>query len=297
MAQPYHTLRVERGGFLRWLSLFVDYSTIFFEDHGVTMYLSENEYLIIQSASGVLCVNLNPPQSINKREKMKWLSPFLAVILFDSTRAEVRIVPDQKHNVIMMRHALSVRGGDLGQVKSKTLAKILSGLCACDAVGGSLAPISCMKLFGVNIAKGSLSEHFLHGIGASAATTAVSTYLAISGTSSIEKAIGYGLAARLVSMTIMIITNRYHELGMNNAMFGTMWAVLAITTYSLFSGNGEPLALTQLVSLLLGFHGAFLFLKPEKFMKRAILKGDGGKSYCESELFNNALSNMLPHSP
>lgn len=224
---------------------------------------------------------------------MKWLSLVLAFLLFDSTRAAVRVVSGQKYYDKTMHHALSVRGGDLGQVKSKTLAKVLSGLFTCDAVGGTLAPISCMKWFGVNIAKGSLSEHYLHGIGASAATMAVSTYLAISGTSSIEKAIGYGFVARLVSMTVMIITNKYHELGMNNAMFGTMWAMLAVTTYGLFSGNWEPMALTQLVSLLLGFHGAFLFLKPEKFMKRATGKGEGGKTDCQSELFGNALLNMF----
>jgi hypothetical protein len=94
-------------------------------------------------------------------------------------------------------------------------------------------------------------------------------------------------------MTVMIITNRYHELGMNNAMFGMMWAVLAVTTYSIFSGNWEPMALTQLVSLLLGFHGVFLFLKPEKFMKRATTKGEGGKTNGQSELFSNLLPNMF----
>lgn len=223
----------------------------------------------------------------------KWLIFFLACLLFDSTRAAGCVVLGQKNRGKTMQRALSVRGGDLGQIKSKNLAELLSALAACDAICGVLAPISAMKWFGLDIENGSLSEHYLHGIGASAATTAISTYLAVSGTSSVKEAIGYGFMARLVSMTVMIITNKYHELGMNNAMFGTMWAILAVTTYALFSGNWEPMVLTQLVSLLLGFHGSFLFLRPEKFMKKATGKDEGGKTDCQIILLVFFLLNYL----
>ena len=225
---------------------------------------------------------------------MKLLRLFLAFLLFDSARAAVPFVQGQKRHVKTMRSALSIRGGDLGQIKSKTLAQILSGLAAGDAACCILAPVSSMKWFGVDVERGSLSEHYLHGIGASAATAAISTYLATSGTTPVEEAIGFGFVARLVSMTIMIITNNYHELGMNNAMFGAMWAILAATTYALFSGKWEPMALTQLVSLLLGFHGAFLYLKPEKFIKRTTgKKGDEGKTDCHSEPCGNVLLTMF----
>jgi len=210
-------------------------------------------------------------------------------LLFGGTRASLPIVrPDAQHrtkrNVNSMkarrRSALivSLRGGDLGaHIKSKTLAQILSGLAAGDALCGLFAPISSMKWFGVDIEKGSLSEHYLHGIGASATTTAIALGLSVSGTTSVEEAVAYGFVGRLVSMTAMIVTNKYHELGMNNAMFGTMWTMLAVTTYALFTGKWEPRTLTQLVSMLLGFHGAFLYLKPETFMKRAAGVDKGGK--------------------
>jgi hypothetical protein len=216
----------------------------------------------------------------------KWLIFFLACLLFDSTPAAGCVVLGLKHRDKAKANlrAVSVRGGDLGQIKSKNLAELLSALAAADAVCGVLAPISAMKWFGLDINKGSLSEHYLHGIGASAVTTAISTYLAVSGTTTVKKAIGYGFIARLVSMTLMITTNKYHELGMNNAMFGTMWAILAVTTYALFSGKWEPMALTQFVSLLLGFHGAFLFLMPEKFMKKATGKGESGKTDWQMKL-------------
>lgn len=175
-----------------------------------------------------------------------------------------------KHGNPALKRALSVsRGGDLGSLSGKTLAQTLAALAGCDAVAGALAPITSMAWFGVDIESKSLSEHYLHGLAASAATTAVSTYLATSGKTSVEEAIGYGFIARLLSMATMFATNKYHELGMNNAMFGGMFLVLAVTTYCLFTGTGDALGLTKLVSLLLAFHGEFLYLNPEAFMKRS----------------------------
>ena len=173
---------------------------------------------------------------------------------------------------------VSLRGGDLGSIDGKTLAKTFSVLAGSDAICGSLVPITSMKWFGIPIAKGSLSNKYLHGIGASAATIAVATFLAVTGSMPVEKAIAYGFAARLVSMTLMILTDAEKKVGMHFSMFGILWLVLSATVYSLFTGTGDPLALSKVVSVVLGIHGLFLYLKPSVFLRKtAIAVGPGKK--------------------
>lgn len=204
-------------------------------------------------------------------ENMKCISILLSYMLFHSSEAALPVSPTKtKTRSPAFKRVLQVnRGGDLGPIRSKTLAQTLAALASCDAIAGALAPITSMAWAGVDIESGSLSEHYLHGLAASAATTAVSTYLATSGKTSIEQAIGYGFIARLVSMASMVLNNKYHELGMNNAIFLGMMTVLAGTTYCLFSGKADAMALTKLVSMLLFFHGVFLYLNPEAFMKKS----------------------------
>lgn len=205
---------------------------------------------------------------------MKFITTLLfPCLLLHGTQAALPVIPKRankpRRNSPLLKRTLEVRGGDLGPLSGKTLAQTFSALASCDAIAGALAPITSMAWFGVDIESGSLSEHYLHGVAASAATTAVSTYLATSGKTSIEQAIGYGFIARLVSMTTMFLNDKYHELGMNTAMFAGMYAVLAATTYCLFTGTGDAMGLTKLVSLLLLFHGEFLYLNPEAFMKKS----------------------------
>jgi hypothetical protein len=207
---------------------------------------------------------------------MKCISIVLSYLLLHRSEAAppASLIKTKSRSPAFKRVLQVKRGGDLGTLRSKTLAQTLAALASCDAITGALAPITSMAWAGVDIENGSLSEHYLHGVAASAATTAVSTYLATSGKTSIEQAIGYGFIARLVSMALMVLNNKYHELGMNNAMFGGMMAVLSATTYCLFSGKCDGMALTTLVSMLLFFHGAFLYLKPEVFMKKAPAAAD-----------------------
>lgn len=203
---------------------------------------------------------------------MKCTSVLLACLAFGSTEAAVPVIPG-KTNHVSLKRALDVRGGDLGPIDSKTLAQTFCILASCDALCGALAPVTSMAWAGVEISSGSLEEHYLHGLAASAATTAVSTYLATTGMA-VEKAIGYGFIARLCSISFMILTNKYHELGMNNAMFGSMYAVLVATIFSLFTGKGDPMGLTKLVSLLLAVHGVSLYLLPDMFMKAGVVPLD-----------------------
>lgn len=205
---------------------------------------------------------------------MKCISLFVTCMLFYSSEAAISPGKAKLQSPAFKRALAVSRGGDLGSLSSKTLAQTLAALASCDALAGALAPVTSMAWFGVDIESGSLSEHYLHGLAASAATTAVSTFLATSGKTSIEEAIGYGFIARLMSMALMFLNNKYHELGMNNAMFGGMFAVLTGTTYFLFSGKGDGMVLTKLVSMLLFFHGAFLYLNPEVFIKRSPAAAD-----------------------
>lgn len=206
---------------------------------------------------------------------MKWASFLFTCFLFHSSHAALPVVPGKaKTRSQTLQRTLNVRGGDLGSLSGKMLAQSLAALASCDAIAGALAPLTTMSWFGVDIESGSLSEHYLHGLAASAATTGVSTYLATSGKTSIEEAIGYGFIARLVSMATMFATNKYHELGMNNAMFLSMFVALLGTTYCLFAGKGDAKGLTKLISLLLAFHGEFLYLNPEAFMKRSPAAAD-----------------------
>lgn len=161
--------------------------------------------------------------------------------------------------------ALALRGGDLGPVSGQALAQTLGGLASLDAVSGAFFPRSSMKYFGVDIEKGSQSEICLHGIGASAATVAVSTYLANSGLA-VHEAIGYGLVARLLSVALMMLTKDHQHVGMTLGIVGVMWVVLATTTVLLFQDHEYAFDLTKLVSLILAVHGGILYLAPEAFV-------------------------------
>lgn len=173
---------------------------------------------------------------------------------------------------------IAIRGGDLGPIDGKTLAKTFSLLSGCDAICGTLVPRTSMRWFGIPIAKGSLSNKYLHGIGSSAATIATSLFLAATEGASLELAIGYGFAARLLAMTLMILTDGERKVGMTLSMFGVMWLVLTGTVYSLLTRTGDPLTLAKVVSLVLFIHGLFLYLKPSVFLRKtAIAVGPGKK--------------------
>lgn len=156
---------------------------------------------------------------------------------------------------------LQLRGGDLGPLDGKTIATTFSALAGSDAICGAIIPRTSMSWFGMQIPKGSLSEKYLHGIGASAATVAVSIYFAVNG-SPVNEAIAYGLVARLVSMTLMILTDDVLKVGMGFPLFGGLWLTFAATAYSLLQGLGDALALTKVVSVFLAVHGLFLHLYP-----------------------------------
>lgn len=135
-----------------------------------------------------------------------------------------------------------------------------------------------MKWFGIPIARGSLSNKYLYGIGSSAATVAVSLFLTASGHTSVEQAIAYGFAARLISMTLMILTDGEKKVGMTFSMFGVLWLVLTGTVYSILTGMGDALTLSKVVSMVLLIHGLFLYLKPSVFLRKtAIAVGPGKK--------------------
>lgn len=157
---------------------------------------------------------------------------------------------------------LRLRGGDLGPIQGKSLAKTFSSLAACNAVAGALIPRTFMQWFGIYVAKDSLSLKYLHGIGASASTVAISLSLALAGSCSVERAIAFGLVARLVSMTVMIVSNEEKKVGMKFSMFGPMWLALVATIYCLLQEVENAVPMAEVLSLVLGGHGLFLYSYP-----------------------------------
>jgi hypothetical protein len=173
--------------------------------------------------------------------------------------------------------ALQLRGGDVGPFQGKTLAKVFCAFASTDAFCGALIPRTSMRWFGIYIPKDSLSHKYLHGIGASAATIAVATLLAVTGKTSVAQAIGYGFAARMLSMTLMILTNDESKVGMTLPMFGVMWVFLAGIVYSLFAGLGEALTLAKLASVALAIHGLYLYSAPDMILRRTNIAVGPGK--------------------
>jgi hypothetical protein len=114
-----------------------------------------------------------------------------------------------------------------------------------------------------------LAYHYIHGIGASAANLSISLYLAVSDITTLNQAIGYGFLARLLSMTVLLLTNQSKDLGMNGTIFMATWLAVAATTFTLFTGELEPMIWAKVVSLLFGVHGFFLYCNPTTFVQKA----------------------------
>jgi hypothetical protein len=192
---------------------------------------------------------------------------------------QINFPKDTKREEETLRDSLQIRGGDLGPVSGKTLAKVLCGLAAADAMVGALAPRTSMKWMSVDFEDSNrLAYHYLRGIGASAANMAISLYLAVSGVTSKEEAIAFGFLARLLCMTVLVGNHQTKELGMNSTLFVLVWVAMAVTTFALFTGNWEMLTLVKFVSLLLGVHGFFLYGNPTSFVQKA-----RGKSKAEAQ--------------
>lgn len=187
----------------------------------------------------------------------------LAATLLSAT--EAKTFAPRSH----VKTALKLRGGDLGRISGDDLAKSFSVLASCDAIGGLLCPRASMKMVGVDIASGSISETCLTALGASAATISISGFLAVTGKTSVNEAVGYGLGARLAVATYLIATGKHTDLGVPKPMVGTMWALLTYTVWALFQGRDEGVPLAQVVSLMIASIGYCMWSKPECVVEKA----------------------------
>ena len=195
----------------------------------------------------LLLVALAYPIAINAR-------PFGIAAASSSTK---------KSAFVAKESVLNLRGGDLGPIISgKALAKTFGVLAIGDAVTGTVVPISTWKKFGIEVEPGSKGEHYLgHGVGSSASSLAVTSLLALTGTS-VNEAIGYGILTRCAFMTEMLLTNKYEELGVPTVPHVIIYLILLGTAFGLLSGNADCVALTKVVSIVLAGHGGLLFLNP-----------------------------------
>jgi len=185
------------------------------------------------------------------------------------------------------RSFLSIRGGDLGPVKSDSLGQIFTILPSLDAVTGTFAPISSVSKMGIEIDKGSMDEVLVQAVGAHAAGVAVTNYLATTGKTSINEAIGYGLLARIILMIKIALT--HSELVKTFNLFPTVLVlgVSSTITYGLISGNLDASLCGKVVASLLALGGVTCFTSPDFIAKKIMNidlteKGDNTRWFFKS---------------
>lgn len=159
--------------------------------------------------------------------------------------------------------ALLVRGGDLGPISGEALAKTFGVLAIGDAIGGTVSTAEIYEKFHITVLPGSNGEHYLgHGIASSASQLAVTSLLALTGTTSVEEAVGFGMLARGAYMTEMLLSGKYKELGVPTSPHVLMYTLLLGAAFGLLSGSSDGITLAKIVSVILAGHGSLLFLKP-----------------------------------
>ena len=189
--------------------------------------------------------------------------------------------------------ALQIRGGDLGPVSGATLAKTFGVLAIGDALGGTIKTAEVYEKFRITVEPGSSGEHYLgHGIASSAASLAVTSLLALTGTTSAEEAIGFGMLARSAYLSEMLLTGKYKKLGVPSVPHIIIFLILLVNAFGLLNGNSNYVALAKVVSVVLAGHGGLLFLNPridEDDNTKQMVKVDGGYMFVSS-LFSALLA-------
>jgi hypothetical protein len=190
--------------------------------------------------------------------------------------------------------ALQIRGGDLGPVSGDTLAKTFGVLAIGDALGGTIKTAELYEKFHITVEPGSSGEHYLgHGIASSAASLAVTSLLALTGKTSTEEAIGFGMLARSAYLSEMLLTGKYKKLGVPSVPHVIIFLILLVTAFGLLNGgNSDYVALAKVISVVLAGHGALLFLNPridEDDNTKQMAKVDGGYMFVSS-LFSALLA-------
>ena len=189
------------------------------------------------------------------------LASLLLIGTSSSTRAPAPFALKKTKSVPKER-ILNIRGGDLGPISSNTVAKTFSVLAAGDAIAGTIAPVEVWKRCGIEIEPGKGHHYLGHGLGSSAATLAVTGYLATSGKTSVNEAIAFGILTRCAYMTEMLLCGKYTELDVPVTPHILIYVFLLVTAYGLLSGDSGYDALAKVVSIVLAGHGALLFLNP-----------------------------------
>ncbi|KAK1747570.1 hypothetical protein QTG54_001533 [Skeletonema marinoi] len=184
------------------------------------------------------------------------------------------------------KSALLVRGGDLGPISGEALAKTFGVLAIGDAIGGTVRTAELYDKFHITVLPGSNGEHYMgHGIASSAASLAVTSLLALTGTTSVEEAVGFGMLARSAYMTEMLLTGKYKELGVPAVPHVIVYLLLLGTAFGLLSGNADGVTLAKVVSVILAGHGGLLCLNPridEDDDTKQMAKVDGGYMFVSS---------------
>lgn len=161
------------------------------------------------------------------------------------------------------KSALRLRGGNLGPISGEALAKTFGILALGDAIAGTVKTAEVYEKFHIAVVPGSNGEHYLgHGVASSAASLAVTSLLALTGTTSIEEAIGFGMLTRSAFMTEILLTGKYKQLGVPTAPHIVVYLFLLVTAFGLLNSNSDCVTLAKVVFVILAGHGGLLFLNP-----------------------------------
>ena len=176
----------------------------------------------------------------------------------------------RKPSFLTTKSIISIRGGDLGPVKSKSLSQIFTVLPTLDAVACTFAPVATLSKAGIEIEKGSIDEFLAQAAGAHAAGVALTHYLATTGKTSIYEAVGYGLLTRLILGMRIFATHLDLVKNYNPFVVFIAASVISTCTYSLISGELDPKLCLTFVASFLALAGFTVFTSPELLPAKAL---------------------------
>ena len=154
------------------------------------------------------------------------------------------------------------RGGDLAGIAAINWAKLFSGLVSIDGISGTLFPSASCEWAGVQVPPKSLRRLSIEAMGSAAGSLSISSFLAITETVSIEKAVAYGLISRLLFLVRGFLS---YPTDMERYINFKIRALLCGILISAVLSGLSPSSLTvplQVLNLYLLFKSMSVYLRP-----------------------------------
>lgn len=127
-----------------------------------------------------------------------------------------------------------------------------------------LAPSLGASLFGVDLEDDAFSRYLLGAIGAVAIGHGINILLASVSGLSPQRAIGFGLLARLTFLAKSFALNTYEKMNAKTGFMSVNTAVMSWTTFSLLTGAGNPFLAAKVFSTMSLLKAFMLLMTPTK---------------------------------